>query len=504
MQRLLDLPFLVILMGLSALAMFLPATHALILGDHATARAFFYSAIILLVLTGMIAIATAQYQPRQPTHSHLKALVGAYALLPLLLALPMAQALPGVSYWDAWFEMISDFTTTGATLFAPEALPPSLHLWRALVGWLGGFFIIVMAMAVLAPMNLGGIEVVTGRTPGRSTGGTAQITRIAEPSQRITRHALQLFPAYGGATLVLWVGLLLAGDSSLVALSHAMATLSTSGISPVNGTLGTKSGMLGEMLIGLFLLASISRRVLACLVGLDRAANLKRDPELALAAVLVCMVTALLFLRHLTGASGADIAAAPASALHLLWGAMFTTLSFLTTTGFVSADWAGPQGWSGLGTPGLVLLGLATVGGGVATTAGGVRLLRVYALFRHGQRELERLVHPNSVGGAGKAARRMRREGAYFAWIFFMLFALSIGVVTALLTLFDMAFEPALIMAMAGLTTTGPLAAVAGDIAYSYSDLSAGPRAILAGAMVVGRLETLALLAFLAPDNWRG
>ena len=81
------------------------------------------------------------------------------------------------------------------------------------------------------------------------------------------------------------------------------------------------------------------------------------------------------------------------------------------------------------------MLGLAMFGGGVATTAGGVKLLRVFALFKHGQREMERLVQPSSIGGAGQLARRFRRQGAFIAWIFFMLFAISIAAVTALLAL---------------------------------------------------------------------
>ncbi len=169
-----------------------------------------------------------------------------------------------------------------------------------------------------------------------------------------------------------------------------------------------------------------------------------------MAVFFVVIVTAILFLRHWVGAienaEGQDIPAF----FRALWGTAFTTLSFLTTTGFISADWASSRVWSGLDTPGLILLGLAMIGGGVATTAGGVKLLRVYALFRHGQREMERLIHPNSVGGAGQTARRLRREGAYVAWIFFMLFALSIALITAALGLDGIEFEPGLVLTLVG------------------------------------------------------
>jgi trk system potassium uptake protein TrkH len=150
-----------------------------------------------------------------------------------------------------------------------------------------------------------------------------------------------------------------------------------------------------------------------------------------------------------------------------------------------------------------VLAGLAIFGGGIATTAGGVKLLRVYALFRHGERELDRLIHPKSVGGSGQSARRLRREGAYLAWIFFMLFALSIAILVAALALVGIEFETALILTLGALTTTGPLTSVAATEPIALALLPAAAKAILGVAMVIGRLELLAILVLLAPDSWR-
>ena len=499
MRRLLDLPFLVILMGLAGLAMLLPAFHAVILRDYTVARGFFYSGIIVLMLVGMIAIATLNFQSRNAARSHLSALAGAYIVLPVLLALPLTQMRLDISFGDAWFEMLSDFTTTGATLFAPQSLPPSVHLWRALVGWLGGFFIVLMAVAVLAPMNLGGAEVATGRGMGRGATGTSQITKIAEPSQRIVRYAMLIFPVYAGLTLVLWVGLILAGDASLVALCHAMATLSTSGISPIAGLQASASGVLGEMLIFVFLLSVLTRRSLPGAVLATQGVAIWQDPELRLGLIIVAICTLALFFCHWIGIAAA-VTTQPSRAL---WGGAFVVLSYLTTTGFESASGNWAMAWAGLKSPGLVLMGLAIMGGGVATTAGGVKLLRIYALYRHGERELERLIHPNSVGGSGHAARKMRREGAYVAWVFFMLFGLSIAFFCAALTFTGMAFEPALIFVVSCLTTTGPLAENLPDVYLLYSDLDGFAQMILGAAMVVGRLETLAILALLAPDSWR-
>lgn len=500
--RLAELPLLVVLLGATGLFAFLPATHALILNDHAVARDFFYSGLVLLVLTVMLAIATAAYTPRNAARSHLAALAGAYIVLPFAMALPLVQAVPDTTWTNAWFEMMSSFTTTGATVYAPDRLTPSIHLWRATMGWFGGFFTLLAAYAILAPLNLGGAEVISGRVPGRGATGATQITRVAEPSERITRYALKIFPVYTVLTLILWVALLILGDDGVTALTHAMGTLSTSGISAETGSASATSGFAGEVMIFLFFGFALTRRAFPG-TGLGaRKQSIASDPELRTAAFLLVLVPSVLFLRHWVGDSTGTLND-PLAMLSALWGAVFTAASFLTTTGYGSASWSSTTDWSGLGAPGLLLLGLAIVGGGVATASGGVKLLRVYALFRQGERELEIIIHPTSIGGGGSEARRLRREGAYMAWIFFMLFALSIAVIIAALSLLGLGFESAMVLTIASLTTTGPLADVATVDPIPYAGLSDAVKVTLGVAMVVGRMETLALIALFAPGGWR-
>lgn len=503
MRRLLDLPLLVILMGIGALAMLLPAAHAVVTDDHRVARAFFYSAVVCLMLIAMLALATATYRPADRARSHLATLLGAYLVLPVMLALPFDQAVRDTAFHNAWFEMVSAFTTTGATVYDdPARLPDSLHLWRALVGWLGGFFALTMAVAVLAPMNLGGFEVIAPRPAGGA--GLSMGGDLPDPGERVLRHAVDLLPVYTGLTLVLWLLLLRAGDPGLVALCHAMSVLATSGISPLGPSAAPASGVAGELAMALFLVFALTRRALPVrLTGPRLPVPFWRDPEVRLALALVLAVPGLLFLRNYVGAIETEAAEDLPAALRALWGGVFSALSFVTTTGFVSQAWADTRLWSGLDTPGLLFMGFAIVGGGVATTAGGVKLLRVYALFRHAQREIERLVHPHSVGGQGMGGRRLQHDGARLAWIFFMLVAASIGLFVAALTLAGLAFEPALVFGVAALTTTGPLAQVAAADPLSWALLGPAAKAILGLAMIVGRLETLALVALMAPDAWR-
>ena len=497
-----SMPLLLVLAMLGAAAMVAPAIHALVIGDEAVARAFAWSGALFGVLGALIGVARANLTPRRPARSQLVALLGAYAVLPLMLAVPFVEA-TGTPFLSAYAEMVSSLTTTGLTYFDPSLIVAPAHLWRAIVGWLGGLLIWVAAAALLAPMNLGGFEVGAFGEAGHGAARIERVGSAADPAARVLRFAADLAPIYAGLTLALWIGLTIAGDRPFVAFCHAMATLSTSGISPVTGVAQARSGIVGEAVIALFLVLALSRATFlpGGTGGLRRAA---RDAELRLAAALVLGASAFLFARHYVGAIDRGGSQDLGSALSALWGGFFTVLGFLSTAGFESSRWEDARSWSGLPAPGSVLIGLALIGGGVATTAGGVKLFRVYALVKHGARELERLSHPSSVGGSGRRARRIRREGARIAFIFFMLFALALAVVTLALAAAGIGFEGALTLAAAGLSNTGPLAQTAPAEPIAPSSLGPAVKLILSAAMVLGRLEMLAIVALLNPALWRG
>lgn len=533
------LPLLVILIGVAALAMAPVGVYAHAMDQHRLGTIFLGSSGLLLILCAILGLATADRPERSRPRSVLLTMLGAMTVGPAAMAVPFVLALPDTGFFNAWWEMISCLTTTGATLYSAELLPAPLHLWRATAGWLGGLFMLVAAVSLLAPLRVGGFEILatpygrnehferlppSARTAAVPTHLSAPAfqTEMLDPVRRTLRVFNRVFPIYAGLTLAMWVILLLLGEDGLLALTRAMGTLSTSGISPVNGAAVQNSGAMGEIVIFLFLIPALSRRFWPGGSELKTSDSWRGDPELNFAAGMVLLVATMLFLRHFIGAIGVSpegargIGASLDSAVSAAWGGIFNGLSYLTTTGWNSAEWQGARNWSGLSSPGLMLAGLAMMGGGVATTAGGVKLLRVYALARHSQRELEKIVHPNSVAGGGLMARRLRHEGAYLAFIFFMLFASSIAVVVMLISLQGIEFDSATILSISALTNTGPLAGaiplvptfqgsagMAGAPWAGWAGLPWLTKAILAGAMILGRLETLALLALFSPDYWR-
>ncbi|MFV0514023.1 MAG: TrkH family potassium uptake protein [Jhaorihella sp.] len=498
------LPLFLLIWGVASLSMWVPASHALIRDQHAVSRSFFYSGLLGVICVVLIALARSGRPARYGALGQLLALLATFAILPVFLAVPLHDAVQNTRFLNAYFDMVSAITTTGADLFHdPARLDASVHLWRAQVGWMGGLVMWIAASAILAPLSLGGFEVTARGQPGRAASAPVQASQ-ADPRRRLVRAAVALAPVYAGLTVVVWVLLLIAGERSLTALAHAMSVMATSGISPVGGLEGSRTGITGEAILFLFMLFALSRLTFSGDTAAGgRHGRLTRDPEFLLGLIVVLGLTGLLFLRHWLAALDVNAAEDGVQALRALWGAMFTVMSFLTTTGFESADWDQTQHWSGLGTSGLILMGLALIGGGVATTAGGVKLLRVYALYLNGLRELERLVHPSSVDGGRARSRRIRRDGAFVAWVFLMLFALSVTLVTVTLAAFGSSFEQSLVLSIAALSTTGPLIEVAAEVPIRLAELGAPAKGVLCAAMVLGRLETLAIIALFTPDLWR-
>lgn len=499
---LLRLPLSLLIWGIASASMFVPASYALVRNNHPASQSFFYSGLLGLICVVLIALALGGRRPRFGSLGQLLSMLFAFAILPVYLAIPLHDALQTTSFLNAYFDMVSAVTTTGADLFNdPGRLAPSLHLWRAQVAWMGGLLMWVAASAILAPLSLGGFEVTAQGQLGRDDNGPSLMER-PDPRWRLLRITATLAPIYAGLTLTLWILLMVSGERSLIALCHAMSVMATSGISPVGGMNGATAGVVGEMLLFLFMVFALSRLTFSN----DRRSTgyrpLVQDPEFRIGLLLVIGLPTLLFVRHWLASFEVDGTESLLMALRSFWGAMFTVMSFLTTTGFESADWDDARQWSGLGTPGLILMGLSVIGGGVATTAGGVKLLRVYALYRHGRREMELLVHPSSVRSS-QDADGIQRNGAFIAWIFFMLFALSIAVISLALSALGVTFDHALVLTIATLSTTGPVINVAAETPIRLVELSGLTKAVLCFAMVLGRLETLALIALFTPDLWR-
>lgn len=500
--------FGLLLMTLGAM-MVAPTILSLGIGDPKGAVAFSISALLAIVAGGLLTLAQYRFTSNSETIGEFATLLAAFLIAPLLAAIPIKLLAPALPFEAAYFEIVSTFTTTGATVFdrLGEA-HPAIHLWRAITAWFGGFIALVMAFALLAPRNLGGFEVRGDH--GRS-GAVGRLRGLPEwaggrgreaSADRVGAAIRMILPIYTGLTFVLAIGLAALGLEPLNAVTTAMGTLSTSGVKATSEAAFTNGGIGAEVIAAVFLFFAVTRRTYgAAGQGALNFQLMRKDAEIRIFFVIVVGATGWLFIRHWVAAL--DFEDAGGVSLVALWGSFFTVLSFATTTGYESASWGAARAWSGLDNPSLILFGLVLIGGGIATTAGGVKLLRAYALFNHGTREMERLVRPSSISGSGVRKRGLRREGAQIAWIFVMLYLVSLAIVMLALSLTGLRFEEALAASIAALSNTGPVFTAVTEDGSWLTSLSAEARAIVAVAMVLGRVELLALIAMLNPDNWR-
>jgi trk system potassium uptake protein TrkH len=283
---------------------------------------------------------------------------------------------------------------------------------------------------------------------------------------------------------------------------QAAGVMATCGLTMGEG--GFRGGMTVELLALIFMVFAATRHSFGRGGLLIRAQRFRGDPELDLAAFTIAVAAGWVLLRGLSEAALGLIGARFLTGLEAVWAAVFTTASFLSTTGYVSDFWQVSHDRVGLDPPGMLLMALAAMGGGVASTAGGVKLLRSFALFQHGMAEMHQLGHPSAVSARGEGPRRVGFAGAMLAWLFLMLFLLAIGVTALALSLGGAALDTSLAAAIAANTNTGAVyAATSGADAPSLAGFSATDRLVLCAAMILGRVEVLAVVALANPAYWR-
>ena len=484
------------------------AVLAHVQGDAPAALAFAqWSGLAALGATGL-GLARYRQPVRTVARDEILTVIGAFAALPLLAAAPLTVAVPGLTLERGYFEMVSTLTTTGLTSVGDlSVLSDTVHLWRALTAWLGGLVALTAAAAVFNPRNLGGYEVQADsrRGPvGRLSGmpAWAGTGERATADRRLGMAFSAIAPAYALLTLVLSLGFLAAGVPSLKAVVQAVGIMSTSGLA-IDGN-GFGGGVVVEaMALGFMVLAATRHAFGAGGVGV-RANRFRADPEVDLAIFTIGVAAGWILLRGAATVGLGQLAHDVPEGLRAVWGAIFTTTAFLTTTGYVSAFWEESHARIGLGAPAMLLMALATMGGGVASTAGGVKLLRSFALFQHGVAEMRQLGHPSAVSPRRSGPHRISFTGALLAWLFVMLFLLALGLTALALGAAGIGLDHALAAAVAALTNTGPVYALtAGPGSPPMHTFEPTARMILCAAMVVGRVEVLAVVALANPAYWR-
>ena len=470
------------LIALFSGAMLAPAFCALIYGEYGAAGIFAGSAAVTVFFGGGMIFATQGAEDRLRRGGDFLLVVIVWPIIAIFAAAPLLLVGAVETPTDAFFEAFSGLTTTGATVIGGlDDQLRSVLFWRALLQWLGGLATIVMAVSVLPMLGAGGMQVFRGAMPH---GDHATIV------DRVRRSALTLSWIYALLTLICAVALWAAGMTGFDAVGYAFSTISSGGFTPHDGYIGEYANPMIEVILMIFMVAGIVNFTLYWALLHGRPSVFLLDEECRL-LYLIVLFAALLTILVLNQQSGLG-------ALDSLRQGLFSTLSMISTTGFV---YGLVDPWPAM-LP-VLFLGLVFIGGSSGSTAGGIKLMRLCLAVRQGRRELERLAHPHAVVRIHYGGQAVPEPVVQALWSFFILYMVSFAGLSVMLSVFGLDPADAVPMALVTLTNAGAGLPLVTGTEAAYALLPAAAKWILCFGMLMGRLELVAVVTVLTPMFWR-
>lgn len=471
-----------LLLMIFSFSMLVPVAVAEIYGDGES-EAFLIGFVITLV-TGIAAwFPTRHVQRELKIRDGFLVVVLFWMVLSLFGAIPFWLATrPDMSLTDAVFESISGLTTTGATvLIGLDTLPHAILFWRQLLHWMGGMGIIVLAVAVLPMLGVGGMQLYRAETPGP--------IKDSKLTPRISETAKALWTLYVSLTALSALLFWLAGTTPFDAISDAFSAIATGGFSNHDLSLGYHNSALVE-LVACFtmLIGSISFGMHFMVWRSANPLNYWRDSETRVFLLMIVLATLLTTSVLLYQGTFVDVPDA-------LIKALFQVLSIGTTTGFTTTDYSV---WPSF-LPMFLLLG-GFIGGCAGATTGGMKVVRFILLAKQGTREISRLVHPNAEIPVKMGGKVIPDRVVHAVWGFFSVYV----------TVFAIMFLILLATGLNELTAFSAVAATINNVGPGLGAVSSNMAGIpivakwtLCAAMLLGRLEVFTLLVILTPAFWR-
>ncbi len=397
-------------------------------------------------------------------------------------------------YTNAFFETISGYSTTGASVLTDiEAMPKGILFWRSATHWIGGMGIIVLTVAILPMLGIGGMQLFMAEAPGPSTD---------KLHPRITETAKRLWIIYFSLTIGEFFLLKIAGMNWFDAINHAMATMSTGGFSTKNTSVAYWNGYpIIQYIITLFMFIAGANFVLSyfALKGkFSRVFNNEEFKYYLFGTIALTIVIAIIIVNF------QDPNLATSINHPKPWGetesafrhAAFQVTSVLTTTGFVTADYTM---WNSLAT--MLIFSLFFIGGSAGSTAGGIKIVRHIIMIKNTFFEFKKLLHPNAIIPVRYSGVGVPKNIIYNILPFFVLYMLIFIVSSITLTFFGLDFVTAIGATASSLGNIGPAFGALGPV-DNYAHLSIGAKWICSFLMLIGRLELFTVLILFTPFFW--
>ena len=425
-------------------------------------------------------------QELQPRHGvMLVSLV--WALLPLSAALPLMLAGHHtghpLSFTHAYFEAVSGLTTTGSTVLTGlDALPVSVNVWRTFLQWMGGMGILILAVAVLPLLGVGGSQLFKAEAAG-----PIKDTKL---TPRMTETAKGLWGVYAGFSVLCAIAFWAAGMSPMDALMHMFTTVSLGGLSSHDASFAYFDSPLLEVIaVAFMLVASCNFALYFIALRKGHWQGFWRDPEMH--ATMVALIGGGLVVALLLWAK--DVY----EPLQALRYGMFHVVSVATTTGYATTDYLA---WPVFAPVFMLLLsGVATSAG---STGGGIKMVRMLILIQQARREMTRLVHPRAVQPVVLGGRVVDSRMIFSVLAFMLVYGATVIVLSMVLLLTDLDPVSAFSAVLASVHCMGPGLGAIGP-SSNYAALSDFQVWVCTLAMLLGRLEILSFMALLTPAFWR-
>ncbi|WP_282134302.1 TrkH family potassium uptake protein [Seonamhaeicola maritimus] len=454
----------------------------------------FYAGIITLIIGLIGMVFTRNHKKEINKREGYVVVTFGWIIMSLSGTLPyiLTQSIPGFS--NAFFETMSGYTTTGASILNDiEAMPKGILFWRSLTHWIGGMGIIVLAIAILPLLGIGGMQLFAAEAPGPSGD---------KLHPRITDTAKRLWLIYFGYTAAETILLQVAGMSFFDAINHALCTLSTGGFSTKNASVAHWNGQpVIQYIIMLFMFLAGTNFVLSYFAFKGRVQKIIQDEEFKLYFKFIAVFTVI---GALVIYFGADVSASSVDHPMVLGEgesafrhSLFQVLAIITTTGFVTADYT-------MWTPFLMVFffGLMFLGGSAGSTSGGVKVVRHLILIKNGFLEFKRTLHPNAIVPVRYNKKAINRFIVFNVLAFFILYMLSFIIGSLVFSMFDIDFKSAIGLSASTLGNVGPALGDFGPV-NNYAPLPPLAKWWASFLMLIGRLELFTVLILFTPFFWR-
>ena len=460
----------------------LPPIAVSLLYQDGALKEFLYAFIITASVGFFLWFSCRNYSNEMRTRDGFVITVLFWIVLGFVGALPFFLAeQPTLSFTDSVFESLSGLTTTGATVITGlDDLPHSILYYRQQLQWLGGIGIIVIAVAILPLLGIGGMQLYRTEAPGP--------VKDSKLTPRITETAKSLFFIYLGLTLACMLGYWLAGMSLFDAVAHSFSTVAIGGFSTHDASIGYFDNTVIMMVATFFMLCSGINFALHFFAWRSNSIrHYFRDAEVRFylsVIFLACVITCSYL--YFTGVYNLKDS---------LRHGIFEVVSITTTTGFSTADFSA---WPAF-LP-FMLFFMAFMGGCVGSTAGGMKAIRIYLILKQGLREIYRLIHPNGVFLIKIGNKTVPNRVVEAVWGFLSVYVLAFIVMLLMLQATGLDPDTAFTAVGACMNNLGP---GLGAVAQHYGDINDTAKWILCFAMLLGRLEVFTLLVLFTPMFWR-